>query len=73
MGKRDFAVAQDGSGLTLSGGRAGREDDLIGLTKGKKTCFSEDLTVQQRIELDAWTQCGECLKFFPVRDVTGRP
>jgi heterodisulfide reductase subunit D len=38
-----------------------------------KNCFTENLTGQQLIELDACTQCGECLKFCPVQDVTGRP
>jgi heterodisulfide reductase subunit D len=38
-----------------------------------KDCFTGNLTVQQLIELDACTQCGECLKFCPVQDVTGRP
>jgi heterodisulfide reductase subunit D len=27
----------------------------------------------QRIELDACTQCGECLKVCPIQDVTGNP
>lgn len=38
-----------------------------------KDCFTGNLTLQQLIELDACTQCGECLKFCPVQDVTGRP
>lgn len=38
-----------------------------------KDCFSENLTMQQLIELDACTGCGECLKFCPVQDVTGNP
>ena len=38
-----------------------------------KDCFTENLTLQQLIELDACTQCGECLKFCPVQDVTNRP
>lgn len=38
-----------------------------------KNCFTENLTLQQLIELDACTQCGECLKFCPIQDVTGRP
>lgn len=40
---------------------------------GNKNCFTENLTVQQLVELDACTQCGECLKFCPVQDVTGKP
>ncbi len=36
-------------------------------------CFTKNLTQQQLIELDACTQCGECLKFCPIQDVTGRP
>ena len=36
-----------------------------------KRSFSEELTPQQLIELDACTQCGECLKYCPVQDVTG--
>jgi len=33
----------------------------------------EALTVEQLLELDACTQCGECLKYCPVQDVTGNP
>ncbi len=33
----------------------------------------EGLTVEQLLELDACTQCGECLKYCPVQDVTGNP
>jgi heterodisulfide reductase subunit D len=33
--------------------------------------FSEELSAIQRIELDACTQCGECLKHCPVQAVTG--
>ncbi|MGD1075815.1 MAG: (Fe-S)-binding protein [Thermodesulfovibrionales bacterium] len=38
-----------------------------------KNCFTENLTVQQLIELDACTECGECLKFCPVQDVSSKP
>lgn len=31
------------------------------------------MTAAQLIELDACTQCGECLKVCPVQQVTGRP
>jgi len=33
--------------------------------------FTEGLTPLQLMELDACTQCGECLKYCPVQDVTG--
>lgn len=33
--------------------------------------FSEELSPRQIIELDACTQCGECLKHCPIQDVTG--
>jgi heterodisulfide reductase subunit D len=36
-----------------------------------KRSFSEELSAIQRIELDACTQCGECLKHCPVQAVTG--
>jgi heterodisulfide reductase subunit D len=39
----------------------------------KKESFTSCLSVQQLIELDACTRCGECLKHCPVQDVTGRP
>jgi heterodisulfide reductase subunit D len=40
----------------------------------KNRCsFTEDLTPSQIIEIDACTQCGECLKHCPVQDVTGDP
>jgi heterodisulfide reductase subunit D len=39
----------------------------------KKDSFTEGLTPQQLIEIDACTQCGECLKYCPVQDVTGNP
>lgn len=35
--------------------------------------FTECLSRQQLLELDACTQCGECLKSCPVQDVTGNP
>jgi len=33
----------------------------------------EGLTVGQLLELDACTQCGECLSHCPVQEVTGNP
>ena len=33
--------------------------------------FSDELSAIQRIEIDACTQCGECLKHCPVQSVTG--
>ena len=38
-----------------------------------KRSFSEELSPKQVLELDACTQCGECLKHCPVQDVTGNP
>ncbi|MBI5057135.1 MAG: (Fe-S)-binding protein [Nitrospirae bacterium] len=38
-----------------------------------KDSFIRSLSQKQLIELDACTQCGECLKFCPVQDVTGNP
>lgn len=38
---------------------------------GDRRSFTEDLPAIQRIELDACTQCGECLKRCPVHAVTG--
>ncbi|MBF0559311.1 MAG: (Fe-S)-binding protein [Nitrospirae bacterium] len=35
--------------------------------------FTRYLSPQQLIELEACTQCGECLKYCPVQTVTGRP
>lgn len=35
--------------------------------------FASGLTPLQVIEIDACTQCGECLKYCPVQDVTGNP
>jgi heterodisulfide reductase subunit D len=40
--------------------------------KNKKP-FGKELSKIQRMELDACTQCGECLKYCPVQEVTGRP
>lgn len=34
--------------------------------------FGKELSVQQLLELDACTQCGECLKYCPVQEVTGK-
>ncbi len=39
----------------------------------KKESFTEGLSPQQLIEIDACTRCGECLKYCPVQDVTGNP
>jgi len=33
--------------------------------------FTEELSPQQVLEIDACTQCGECLKHCPVQNVTG--
>jgi heterodisulfide reductase subunit D len=41
--------------------------------KNKNRSFADGLSRQQVIELDACTQCGECLKSCPVQDVTGNP
>jgi heterodisulfide reductase subunit D len=38
-----------------------------------KDPFGKGLSIKQLMELDACTQCGECLKFCPVQEVTGRP
>jgi heterodisulfide reductase subunit D len=38
-----------------------------------KRPFTEELSPGQVIELDACTQCGECLRHCPVQDVTGNP
>lgn len=38
-----------------------------------KDSFTETLTVQQLLELDACTQCGECLACCPVQEVTNNP
>ena len=35
--------------------------------------FTEELSSRQLLEIDACTQCGECLKHCPVQDVTGNP
>ena len=35
--------------------------------------FGKELTRTQLMELDACTQCGECLKYCPVQEVTGNP
>ncbi len=40
----------------------------------KERCsYTEELTSRQILEIDACTQCGECLKHCPVQDVTGNP
>lgn len=36
-----------------------------------KSSFIEELSSKQILEIDACTQCGECLKHCPVQDVTG--
>src|SRR5512146_2955969 len=38
-----------------------------------KRSFSEELSPAQIIEIDACTQCGDCLRHCPVQDVTGNP
>ncbi len=38
-----------------------------------KCSFTEELSPKQILEIDACTQCGECLKHCPVQDVTGNP
>jgi len=38
-----------------------------------KRSFGEELSPRQLIEIDACTQCGECLKHCPVQTVTGNP
>ena len=40
---------------------------------GTERSFAEELSAIQRMELDACTQCGECLKHCPVQDVTNDP
>ncbi len=36
----------------------------------KERSFTEELSSRQLLEMDACTQCGECLKHCPVQDVT---
>jgi heterodisulfide reductase subunit D len=36
-----------------------------------KRSFTDELSPRQLLEIDACTQCGECLKHCPVQDVTG--
>jgi len=38
-----------------------------------RTPFTKCLSPQQLLELDACTQCGECLGVCPVQEVTGNP
>lgn len=38
-----------------------------------KAQFAQNLTKQQLIELDACVNCGECLKWCPIQDVTKDP
>lgn len=40
------------------------------MTKDK---FSGCLSREQLLELDACTQCGECIRYCPVQEVTGNP
>jgi heterodisulfide reductase subunit D len=40
--------------------------------KNKKP-FGKELSKRQLMELDACTQCGECLQYCPVQEVTGKP
>ncbi len=41
--------------------------------KGTERSFTKELSPLQLIEIDACTQCGECLKYCPIQDVTGNP
>jgi heterodisulfide reductase subunit D len=36
-----------------------------------KRSYTEELSSRQILEIDACTQCGECIKHCPVQDVTG--
>jgi heterodisulfide reductase subunit D len=38
-----------------------------------KGSFTDELSPKQVLEIDACTQCGECLKHCPVQDVTNNP
>src|SRR5512147_2132461 len=40
--------------------------------RNKRLC-TDELSPRQIIEIDACTQCGECLKHCPIQDVTGNP
>jgi heterodisulfide reductase subunit D len=39
----------------------------------KNKRFSDELAPRQILDIDACTQCGECLKHCPVQEVTGNP
>ena len=39
----------------------------------RERSYGEELSPRQLIEIDACTQCGECLKHCPVQEVTGNP
>ena len=48
----------------MSGKKTGKKEDIS---------FAKGLTPLQLMELDSCTQCGECLKYCPVQEVTGQP
>lgn len=50
--------------------KAVKEDRL---SRNDRGSFTKTLTPLQLMELDACTQCGQCLKHCPVQDVTGNP
>jgi heterodisulfide reductase subunit D len=39
----------------------------------KNECFTKELNARQILEIDACTQCGECLKHCPIQDVNNNP
>ena len=39
----------------------------------RERSYGAELSPGQLLEIDACTQCGECLKHCPVQDVTGNP
>lgn len=47
------------------------QNSKVKTQKSKISPFTKGLTPLQLIELDACTQCGECLKYCPVQEVTG--
>lgn len=51
----------------------GQQSKDKGQKSKERDAFSGELSQIQLLELDACTQCGECLAHCPVQDVTGNP
>jgi len=71
--KNDNEEEAESKGQSVAGDDKAMSNELRAKSRICGGSFSAGLSPMQLIELDACTQCRECLKACPVQEVTGNP